>query len=591
MPAYNAATAWRALGSAGLDGFDAALAWGSLIDSAQPYPSGVFHAPLRPPRQADKARALGALHWQYDGPEVLTARPTALAWACGPDVGALELDDDDTAAAAQFATLLARPSWKGRQLAAWGAADAGFHAFLRHLARPLVALGFTIEPIATGTRCKALIIRKGRRAWWLTDVQEQIGGGSLAEAAFVAEYAPRVALEEGSAEALQLALGAFQRSMLGLFGVGLRATIGAAALRAASRHVPRQGWVWRPDPLLVALLRTGRGMRGGYATARRYDGPAWRADLSKAYTAALAGPLPLRAALVGPRALTPGAPGVFLCRVRGPGTLPLYLAPWSRGGDPWQPDYWQGRECLAVMVTPEVAAAERLGYTVEPLGGFRFVRQWTLAPFVQLVAAAAAKHGRGSAHERTAKIVGNAVYGKLAERPEHEEVMYAAARPGDGWHPMIGLDGAEVPDLWVRAVVSHRPGQHVDIAATVTARVRGWLLDGCAATLEAGGRVVHADTDGMLTTIDPTPLLRTGADAPGVWRVDEGPQRAIVWGRKGYAFGDEVKAAGFAGLDVHDAARIAAGERVQTVYMQRGAPWTGRAPLLPSTRRARATTA
>lgn len=568
---------------------DERAAWTALIGSAEPYPAGEYHPPLKKPQRADKPKSLAAFTWQYDRPEVLSARATGLVWAAGEARGHLSIPEDADEAAAAFAELLARPDFKQRTIASWGAADAGFHSFLRQLARPLVRLGFTIEPVATGTRCKAIIIRKGRRSWWLTDVQEMIGGSALSVEAFVSEYDPRGAGDTSDPYRLQSALGAFQRQLLGLFGVSLRMTIGSAALRAAQQHVPAKAWLWRPPPLLVAMLRAGHGMRGGYTYAERHDGPAYRVDINKAYTGALGGSLPSRVALVRRPPAGGSTDGVYLCRVTGPGALPAYLAPWDAKARDFVLTYWNGRSCLAVLTTAELPGLRALGFAVEELGGFAFVRTWTLAPFVKLIAAICEQHGRGSAHERTAKLIGNAVYGKLAERPERAEVIYAEKRPTAEWHPMLSDRGDDVPDCWTRTVIQHRPGQHVDVAAAVTGRVRSQLHEAAAIVLALGGRIYHADTDGFLSSIDPSDYLDTANTRPGAWRVEREPQRAIVWGRKGYAFGDDVRAAGFSGLGAAEAEQLAAGGEVVTPYTPRGAPWSGGAPLGQGTRRARAT--
>lgn len=568
---------------------DERAAWEFLIGKAEPYPAGEYHPPLKKPKREDKPKSLAAFTWQYDRPEVLSARATSLVWAAGEAQGTLVLPEDDDEAAGAFAELLARPEFRQRTIAAWGAAEAGFHSFLRQLARPLVRLGFTIEPVATGTRCKAIIIRKGRRSWWLTDVQEMIGGSALTASAFVAEYDPRGTGELTHPYRVQNALGAFQRQLISLFGVSLRMTIGSAALRAAQQHVPAKSWLWRPPPLLVSMLRAGHGMRGGYTYAERHDGPAYRVDINKAYTGALATSLPSRVALVRRPPADPSVEGVYLCRVAGPGRLPAYLAPWDARAGEFVPTYWNSGSCLAVLTSSELPGLRALGFEVDELGGFAFVRTWSLAPFVKLIAAICEQHGRGSAHERTAKLIGNAVYGKLAERPEREEVIYAEKRPAAEWHPMLNNKGHEVPDCWTRTVIQHRPGQHVDVAAAVTGRVRSQLHEAAAVVLALGGSIYHADTDGFLSSLDPSDYLDTANTRPGAWRVEREPQRAIVWGRKGYAFGDDVRAAGFSGLGAAEAAQLAAGETVVTEYKERGAPWNGGAPLIMGTRRARAT--
>ena len=564
-------------------------AWRHLIETTQSYPTGKYMPPMKAPKGAEKSRPIGALVWEYDSPEVLTARITAVQIACTTEAGRLEFGDDDEQNAAAFAELLLLPACRGAMLAAWGAADGGFHTFLRQLARPLVRLGFTLEPVATGTRCKAIILRKGRRSIWLNDAQEMIGGGGVQLAGFVGEYAPRSSNGTTTPARLAEALTSFQRQLVSMFGVAIHATIGAAALRAAETYMPRQAYMWRTPPLLVSMMREGHGFRGGYSYAERYDGPAYRLDMNKAYTAALATSLPLKSALVPAGAKFEGMPGVYLSRVHGPGVLPAYLAPWDPPEQGFIPKYWNGVSCLAIVNSSERLGLEALGFRVEQLAGYAYVREWTLEPFARRIAELCAQHGRGSAHERTAKIIGNSVYGKFAESPAREQVMYAMERPGDEWHPMLDLRGDELPDLWTMHVIKHRPAQHVELAAHVTGRVRGWLYEAMGTVVALGGAVVHADTDGMLATVDASPYLAADESRPGSWRADLEPRRAIVWGRKGYAYGDEIKAAGVSGLTVDDASRIASGEAVEATYRATPAPWKSSAGVAKGHRVVRAT--
>lgn len=587
---YETRFAWSVVSGGTLLGRPEELeAWRVLIEAAESYPNEKYMPPLRPPKGKERTRDIGAMVWEYDGTEVLTSRITAVTIAVGSTEERCKFGDDDEQNAAELARLLLLPDCRGAMLAAWGAANGGFHTALRQFARALVRLGWSIEPVATGTRCKALILRYKRRAIWLTDAQEMTGAQALTREVFCAEYAPRSRAELESARRLADALGGFQRQLSSMFGVAMHATIGSAALRAAQSYIGAQKHVWRPSPLLVTMLREGHGFRGGYAYAQRYDGEAWRVDMNKAYTAALAERLPLRAALVPAGPKYDDAEGVFMCEVKGPGAMPIYIAPYDRLEHTFKPDYWNGKRAWCILTTSELLGIRSLGFTVTKRAGFAYVRDWTLAPFASRIAELCAQHGRGSAHERTAKVIGNSVYGKFAERPDREQVMYNSKRPGPDWHPMVDLRGEELPDLWTSKVTTYRPGQHVELAATITGRVRGWLYEAMSITHALGGEVVHADTDGLITTVPIGDFLTVSASRLGAWRVESDPQRAIVWGRKGYAFGNEVRASGFAGLDSGHAADLAAGEAVETHYTVTPAPWKSRAGVTTAKRTARAT--
>ena len=587
---YDPSIAWAVLtANTPTSGRTEREAWRYILDATESYPTGVYQPPLKAPRYSEKPKPIGGLRWEYETPGDPTSAPVALSIACGSESGRLVFTGDPAADTAALADVLLMPALKSALLASWEWSAGGANGFLHYFARAFTRIGWTIDPIASGSICKALILRHKRRAIWLTDAQEMIGGQALTLDQFTDEYAPRSVNAAGSAQRLAEALGAYQRQTLGMFGVALHATIGAAALRAASCYVPDDKWVWRPNPLMVAMNRTAHGFRGGYSYAQAYDGPAYQADISKAYTSALVGDIPHRSALVPAGLRWQGEPGIYLCRVSGFGKLPIYIAPWRGKAEGFTPEYWSGGRALAVLSSTEYPGIRALGYTIEQLGGYVHISTWTLAPFAQRIAEICAAHGRGSAHERTAKVIGNAVYGKFAQRPDHDDVRYSAASPGAEWFPMIDQRGNEVPDLWTSQTITHRPGQHVDIAATITGRVRSWLYTALADTLDAGGQIVHADTDGFLSTIDPSAQLDTTADKLGAWRVGAQPDRAIVWGRKAYAFGDEVRAAGFSGLTQADGAVIAAGGTVETYYMATPAPWKSGAGVVLTKRLARAT--
>jgi hypothetical protein len=268
--------------------------------------------------------------------------------------------------------------------------------------------------------------------------------------------------------------------------------------------------------------------------------------------------------------------------------MPAYLGRFTGWSGGFERDYWNGDECWAVLPSTEFVGLRALGFRVTPRWGYVYTQVFDLSAHARAVEKAAAAAPRGSPRHIAAKVMGNAVYGKLAERPDRTDIVYAAERPGPEWAPHLTLQGDETPYLWEGPGLAHRPNQHVDIAATVTGRVRGWLYEGIAAVSAAGGRVVHADTDGLLATIDPrhalTPVdpLRLGA-----WRVSD-PEQAVVWGAKGYSFGNEVRAAGVSGLTPEQAAMVAEGGTVSVEVIQTSAPWSGRPPSETIHKRVRA---
>ena len=528
-------------------------AWRWLLDRSEAYPADTFMPALKPPKGRDGRRKL------------LTARLLPGG----------KFETDANLGAAQELERLFVKRTRGHLIAFWHGGREAFHDVLRDHAPTLTAAGFTLQPLANGAQIKALIIRKGRQSWWLCDAQAMTGLDGSTEREFCEAYAGARRSGEHALTWLLRALRGFESIMLADFGVGLRVTLGSAAMRAASYHVPARGWVWRTPPLAVTMAREGGGYRGGYAVAQRYVGDAWRADLNKAYTSVLASALPGRIALGSYSEERGSRSGLFLCRVSGRGALPVYLSTWRGYPGGFELGYWRGGETLAIVPSSEFPGLRALGYTVRPGFGFVDVSSWHLRGFVEAVERASRDNARGSPAHVVAKLIGNSVYGKFAENPHRLDVMYAEERPGDEWRPYVTERGDEVPGVWEGESVAYRPHQHVNVAAAITGSVRSQLYQGVAAVLGAGGRVVHADTDGLLATVDPAPYLDTDDARLGAWRVSQEPELAAVWGRKGYTFGMDVRAAGVQQLSPEEAQRLAQGEELAMPVEMLSAPWRG----------------
>jgi hypothetical protein len=406
---------------------------------------------------------------------------------------------------------------------------------------------------------------------------------------FLTAYAPIRRSGESGLARLMRALRGFERITLDSFAVGLRVTLGSAAMHAASQHVPADGWVWRTPPLAVTMAREGGGFRGGYSAAERFVGQAWSADLNKAYTSILREPLPGRVALGAAGEGILERPGFYLCRVTGRGIAPVYLSRYEPNTGAFTLDYWHGGDCVAVLPSEEFAGIRQLGYQVEPGYGFVTVSSWHLGGFVAAVDQLVTRYPRGTPQHTVGKLIGNSVYGKFAENPRRMDVMYSASRPADGWRPYTTERGEEVPDVWEGESVAHRPHQHVNVAASITGAVRGQLYQGISAVRSAGGRVVHADTDGLLATVDPSAYLDTSDTRLGAWRVSQTTKLAAIWGPKGSSFGAEVRAAGVQSLTPEQAQRLAQGDELAMPLETLSAPWRGARRLSDGVRRVRAT--
>jgi len=163
---------------------------------------------------------------------------------------------------------------------------------------------------------------------------------------------------------------------------------------------------------------------------------------------------------------------------------------------------------------------------------------------VDRIARLTAEHGAGSPIGLVGKAIGVRVYGKLAERPDRDGLAFAAEAPGDDALPYLDATGEEVDDAWCtpRSVV--RSHQHIDIAAEITAAVRGRLYRTVADLGSHGIRVLAADTDGLLVSDDPSNWLCPQNPAIGDWRYCGHDPDAIINGPRFASIGGRVLTAG-----------------------------------------------
>lgn len=559
-------------------------AWRWMLDRMDAYPREKMIPPMKSPTRTERARRIVVFNLATVGDRNEgTPEPIALSWhgAGGPKRVDLAVSDRPGLMAAE---AMFTYSNRGALLVFPDGAAQAFAVLLRRFARTWIDAGFTIEPLTAGATLRGLIVRKDKHSWAVCDLGIMAGLEGITEDKFCATFAASAPVSSAATSRLYAAMMDWQRLSLEHFDAAASVTVGRASIRAASRHLGQRQWLWRPHPLAVTMLRAGGGYRGGYAAASRYVGDAWRLDINKAYTWALGQPMPSRLGLA--RHAGPGdtRPGIWLSRVSGAGLAPLYLGTWQEDGSGFERVLWHGGDALAVLTTTEIASLRRLGYQVTPGSGMSYLSTFTLRGFVAQVEGITRIYGRGSPQERIARAYGISVYGKLAERPERDQVMYAAESPGPAWRAFVDETGEEIADLWQTRSVAHRAHQHVDAASEITSLVRSRLYDAIGTVVRAGGEVPHADTDGFLSSIDPEGLLETHETAPGAWRLAEGPQRAIVWGRKGYAFGEDVRAAGFRGVTAAQVERAMMGEKVEAQMSERGSPF-GAAPLYHPLRR------
>ncbi len=302
-------------------------------------------------------------------------------------------------------------------------------------------------------------------------------------------------------------------------GRGPRLTVSAVAWATASALAgiqPRDAVGW-------AEYDCGRrAYYGGRCEVLRTVAPrvvGW--DISGAYPWALSQPVPVGGRIgcvtgaAAGAALERGRPGIYYARVAQPDDstprLPYRHRP-STGRGRWRgPLMWCTGYVEGWYAPLELHAAEDTGARVE----VRAAHLWSSAdarwaPYIAHCAADRATLRAAGVDETSAKLLANALSGKLAQGPDATSVRVIAddelPQLGWSWH------GGRVWSKRHRSVPSSaRPVE----AAYVTARVRVELL---RALLAAGDEGVYCDTDGL--------WVREGASPPpgrAPWReIDRG---------------------------------------------------------------------
>lgn len=462
---------------------------------------------------------------------------------------------------------------RGAHICHWDAAENQFHTLLRWVAPRLAADGWVVLPYATGSRIVGVNLRRGKCSVLLTDALYQTGESTPS----VGAWRERLGLGGYSAglEVAQLreCVEGWQARALRVTGASLRVSIGAMALALARCYLPSDFRWFRTPRLVEAVCRAGGAYRGGYCYAERHAGPAWKVDMVRAYTWALASPLPSRSALAGPGHDPENVPGLHLCRVEGHGNAPAYLAAWDSDQARFRKKLRQVGPLLCWLVDSEVRGLRALEYQVSSVLAVRFTQHVDLALLARHLGALHRVYGRGSVESTLARNLANNLAGKLGQPAERTQVCYARERPDPSWYPYTDTRNQIVHGVWCQPQ-THRDGtQHVEAAASITARVRGRVYSFLADWGHLGGRFVHADTDGLLLTSDPTGLMPLGDQAPGDWRLDGYDPDARVYRAKWYRFNGRAWAPGVPHATGADLELVASGGKLSISRRVLAPPW------------------
>lgn len=408
-------------------------------------------------------------------------------------------------------------------------------------AQRLNELGYTVDVLMGGSRLKALIIKRGRHRWYLVCWESLTGLLSRLVPQFSQRTATMQSTSKSIATTVYYAAENVQKLCITWFGVGLSLTVSSTGLRAAARSLPEHVAKFKPLPMLVAMCRAGGGFRGGMVKGYRYRGPSWLVDLNRAYTSALRNELPWRSVLDRCEKNGKERHGIFMCRITGRAGLPsIYVGKWTGEGveTDWHTDQ-DGTSFLAILPSAEINGIRALGYVVRPGFGMVYVRTFTLAPFVEKIVQLCQAYGWKSPEARFTKLFGNSLYGKFAAPLLRRDLRISSTRPGKGWLVFVDEHGDPVEDLWERGKVVYQWSQHIDVAADITAHVRGLMYEAQADIETAGGQVAAMSTDAIVSTVNPCGILAVDPELLGAFKLADADTDGYVAGPNAYTVGQK----------------------------------------------------
>lgn len=428
-------------------------------------------------------------------------------------------------------------------------------AFLGQFGERLVEDGYAIQPLISGSSISCLRIsrREGRETWTVT-YAETVTGVKLSTLVGYAKDAGYVSASgsESRTSILWSALDAYQNLTLETFGVALNQTAGMTAMQSARHCLPDDFKKWRPDPLLVAMERMGRGYRGGMTYGTKYRGPSLRIDVVRQYTNALRAPLPYESSFGRYVSETETPHGVFVCHVRFPRAMAYPLSVWDRSTKRFRSGTgWVG-EHVCVLHTTELPGLRLQGVTITPWYGFVFTRVFSLGGFVDRIQSLLDLHGYGSNLSKLLKPIGNYVYGKFGQNPKQQELRYSKSDPGRSWYPYVDADLKAWTNVWTKDTKRFTSSQHVEIAGAITGAARSQTLQMWHQCVTSGLTVIRCHTD-SLTVADltekrayiPAAILdQLTASEIGRWRVECLDADTIVVAANAYSDSEGVHIAG-----------------------------------------------
>lgn len=360
----------------------------------------------------------------------------------------------------------------------------------------------------------------------------------------------------------------FDRAVHAHYGVHVKGTISATALKAWRVTLPPGARFWRLDADKEAAAREAYFGGLAFLTSTRKHRDVVSLDINSAYPHCMrtfgvpAGEI--RVATRYERDIADGgwrpAPGIYLAEFEAPDDAPRRGAgPLSFGCVPYRDDtgmcFPRGR-FVGWAWSIEVARAIRWGYRVKVERGYLWERiEYPFGPLVDYCEAKRAEH-RGQPVEMIFKTLQNALYGKYGTKPDGLELLvlpphddnfreaadrnHALAR--EGWEmPMAGTVAGR--RLYFRQREIERDAAYMmpHWSGWITAQTRGLLFDAIEAVRELGGEVICGDTDSLkierrwVEALQASGAVSIGT-AYGQWKIDAEYKMFRAYAPKCYSF-------------------------------------------------------
>ncbi len=313
----------------------------------------------------------------------------------------------------------------------------------------------------------------------------------------------------------------------------LTPTIGNLGIKYFQRKIPKGIKVYRP-PFDALEVIEDHALRGGFCfLAYKYKGPIWKYDINQAYAAAMRD-----ASLPAGRCMdrfgyTNELPGIYKIKGSHPNPLPipLYHKPIHLEGAPqWSIGEFEDTWLTSIEIDQLIE--EGWDLDLEDCEGFVWQYSFNMSELVDELEKLRLTDPDGPSGPigTMAKALGNNSYGKLAERLDGIDYLFATEQP-----PGFVLAEVENPDrefLWCRVGepnirIYHRP----QISAFITAHVRMQVRK---AALLGGPDWIYADTD-CVAYRRPIDTLDIHPTRYGAWKLEVDGLPYVFNAKKVYA--------------------------------------------------------